>query len=61
MDERILSESIIDECYERYFTVPSLKNQAQAEDWTLYNLQLRLRDFASIVEGDQAMRAGDIG
>lgn len=55
------AQSIVDECYERYFTVSSLKESAETGDWTLYNLRLRLRDFASIVEGDQAMRAGDIG
>lgn len=61
LEEAVSAQSVIDECYSRYFTVSSLKDSSQTGDWTLYNLRLRLRDFASVVEGDQAMRAGDIG
>lgn len=61
LDQPGMAQSIIDRCYERYFTVDSLETSSQTGDWTLYNLRLRLRDFASIVEGDHAMRAGDIG
>lgn len=56
-----VAQSVIDECYNQYFTVTSLCDSSTKGDWTLYNLRLRLRDFASIVEGDKAMRAGDIG
>lgn len=42
-------------------TLELLKNTKERQDWTSYNMQLRLRDFASVIEGDHAMRAGDIG
>lgn len=56
-----MAQSLIDQCYERYFSYESLETSSKTGDWTLYNLRLRLRDFASIVEADQAMRTGDIG
>lgn len=61
LDQPQVAQSIIDECYDRYFGLDSLEAASKTGDWTLYNLRLRLRDFATIVEGDQAMRAGDIG
>ncbi|KAH9808174.1 hypothetical protein DFH28DRAFT_1196946 [Melampsora americana] len=61
LDQPGVAQSIIDKCYERYFSIESLEASYKSGDWTLYNLRLRLRDFASIIEGDQAMRAGDIG
>lgn len=39
-------------CYKMYFEGESLQKSSESGDWTLYNLQLRLRDFASIVEAD---------
>jgi hypothetical protein len=56
-----VANSIIDECYETYFTASSVDQSSKTGDWSLYNLRLRLRDFATIVEGDHAMRAGDVG
>lgn len=55
------AESIVDECYNEYFSSESLSNAKENSDWTCYNLGLRLRDFASVVEADRAMRQGDIG
>lgn len=56
-----VAQAIIDKCYDRYLTRDSLNDCSKTGDWTMYNMHLRLRDFATIVEGDQAMRAGDIG
>lgn len=56
-----VAQGIVDECYTRYFTSESLQRAADAKDWTLYNLQLRLRDISTLIEGDQGMRDGDIG
>lgn len=61
LDQPGMAQSIIDECYKRYFSIKSLEASSKTGVWTLYNFRLRLRDFASIFEGDQAMRAGDIG
>lgn len=52
---------VVQECFHEYFTAPSLNRKEQEHDWHGYNLCLRLRDFASIVEGEDAMRQGDIG
>lgn len=54
-------KAIIDECYRRYLSHDALKESKEKQYWTIYNMQLRLRDFASIIEGDNAMRDGDIG
>ncbi|KAH9818850.1 hypothetical protein DFH28DRAFT_1123196 [Melampsora americana] len=51
----------IDECYEAYFTVKPIENASKNGEWTLYNLRLQLRVFATIVEGYHAMQVGDIG
>lgn len=56
-----VAQAIIDKCYDRYLTRDSLNDCSKTGNWTMYNMHLRLRDFATIVEGDQAMRAGDIG
>lgn len=61
LDQDGVAQSIIDKCYHRYSTLESLRAASQAHDWTMYNMCLRLRDFATIIEADQAMRAGDIG
>lgn len=52
---------MLEDCFERFFEPATLRKHEEDENWAAYNFQLRLRDFASLVEGDQAMRAGDIG
>lgn len=61
IEEPGVAQAIIDRCYERYLSFDALQESKRDADWTIYNMQLRLRDFASIVEGDNAMRDGDIG
>lgn len=61
IEEPGMIESVIDKCYEKYLSHDALKESKKNQDWTIYNMQLRLRDFASIVEADNAMRDGDIG
>ncbi|KAH9470516.1 hypothetical protein Pst134EA_007768 [Puccinia striiformis f. sp. tritici] len=53
---------IVDLCYMRFFS-PAALRAASIDPKTggLKNALLRLRDFASIIECDRAMRAGDIG
>lgn len=54
-------EKVVEECWLRYFEGDALERAKSTESWTLHNLQLRLRDFATIVEAESATRAGDIG
>lgn len=56
-----MAQALIDEVYDKYFTGQSIRNAEEADDGALYNLRLRLRDFSTVVEADNAMRAGDIG
>ncbi|OAV92970.1 hypothetical protein PTTG_27496 [Puccinia triticina 1-1 BBBD Race 1] len=54
-------KEIIDETYERFFS-PEAKEAANLHPSPkLLNLILRLGDFATIVEGNAAMKSGDIG
>lgn len=55
------AQSIIDECFENYFTTRALNEAQQNGNTSGYNLRLRLRDFATVTEADSAMRQGDIG
>ncbi|KAI7955717.1 hypothetical protein MJO29_007116 [Puccinia striiformis f. sp. tritici] len=53
--------TIIDECYERFFSPSARRNAWLMKSGKHYNLLLRLRDFATVVECNAAMRAGDVG
>lgn len=55
------AEHIIDECFETYLTASAVKDTISKGDNTRHNLCLRLQDLATVIEADQAMRAGDIG
>lgn len=61
LEEPGVVKLIIDQCYNKYLSYNSLKRSKDAKDWTIYNMQLRLRDFGSVVECDNAMHDGDIG
>ncbi|KAH9808576.1 hypothetical protein DFH28DRAFT_908510 [Melampsora americana] len=54
-------KDVVDECFKDFFTAISLHKMEKSNNWHAYNLRLRLRDFASIIEGEDAMRQGDIG
>ncbi|KAI7942741.1 hypothetical protein MJO28_012768 [Puccinia striiformis f. sp. tritici] len=54
-------DSIIELCYERYFSPNALRQATTIKDQKHINLLLRLRDFATVVECNRLMRAGDIG
>jgi hypothetical protein len=54
-------QRIIDLCYTKFFSAESRVEASQLLSPKLANLQLRLLDFASIVEANAAMKAGDIG
>ncbi|KAH9810542.1 hypothetical protein DFH28DRAFT_1131935 [Melampsora americana] len=45
----------------KYFDADALEAARLSEDHTQYNLRLRLRDFATVMEAQEATRAGDIG
>ncbi|POW19989.1 hypothetical protein PSHT_04139 [Puccinia striiformis] len=53
---------IVDQTYNRFFT-PEAKASAAANPGSkkLSNLLLRLSDFATVVEGNSAMKVGDVG
>lgn len=61
MSEPGRAQELVDDCYHKYFTGDSIRKASEDGDLTLYNLRLRLRDFATIVEADRAMRQGDVG
>ncbi|KAA1084214.1 hypothetical protein PGT21_021262 [Puccinia graminis f. sp. tritici] len=52
---------IINLCYDRFFGCTQLKKAKTFNSPKLFNLMTRLRDFATIVEADRLMKAGDIG
>lgn len=52
---------MIDECHRMYCSTHSIRQASQSNDGALYNMRLRLRDFGTVIEADDAMRAGDIG
>ncbi|POW21641.1 hypothetical protein PSHT_02129 [Puccinia striiformis] len=61
------AQTVIDQCYERLFS-PKARRAAEKEatkkdspNPKLANLLLRLHDFATVIEADRAMKAGDIG
>lgn len=56
-----MAQGLIDECYDMYCSTGSIRTSSQMNDGALYNMRLRLRDFATVIEADKAMRAGDIG
>ena len=54
-------QSIIEKTYDRFFSPHSLRSASLEKSPKLSNLLLRLADFATIVEGNAAMKNGDIG
>lgn len=54
-------ERLIDLVWDQYFKGSALEVAEKSKDPTRYNLMLRLRDFATVVEAHEATRAGDIG
>ncbi|KAA1067261.1 hypothetical protein PGT21_010172 [Puccinia graminis f. sp. tritici] len=54
-------ESIIDKTYHQYFSARAKSKAAKSASPKHSNLLLRLGDFASIIEGNRAMKSGDIG
>ncbi|KAA1113943.1 hypothetical protein PGTUg99_020757 [Puccinia graminis f. sp. tritici] len=51
----------IDLCYTRFFGCTALQNADKSDSPKLFNLMTRLRDFATVIEANRAMKAGDIG
>jgi hypothetical protein len=61
---KILSEDInkvINRCYNRFFSHKAVASASKLASPKLSNLLLRLCDFATIIEADCSMKAGDIG
>ncbi|EHS62729.1 uncharacterized protein PGTG_22657 [Puccinia graminis f. sp. tritici CRL 75-36-700-3] len=54
-------KQIVDETYERFFSIEAKRNATIHTSPKLSNLLLRLSDFATVVEGNSAMKSGDIG
>ncbi|KAA1139258.1 hypothetical protein PGTUg99_037582 [Puccinia graminis f. sp. tritici] len=54
-------QEIIDKTYKRFFTPEARDAASELSSPKLSNLLLRLTDFATIVEGNLAMKAGDTG
>ncbi|KAA1136013.1 hypothetical protein PGTUg99_021287 [Puccinia graminis f. sp. tritici] len=52
---------IIDECYSQFLSPQARRNVSKAESPKLHSILIRLHDFATIVEANRAMKAGDIG
>lgn len=54
-------EKLFEALWENYFSASGIEDARVSGDYTAYNLRLRLRDFATVVEAQDATRAGDIG
>ncbi|KAA1098473.1 hypothetical protein PGT21_035615 [Puccinia graminis f. sp. tritici] len=54
-------EEIVGNCYTRFFSPFALREAQAKKDAKHINLLLRFRDFATVVECNRAMRAGDVG
>jgi hypothetical protein len=54
-------QEVVDKCYDWFFSPKALEKASKLSSPKLKNLLLRLRDFATIIEADCAMKAGDIG
>jgi hypothetical protein len=52
---------IIDTCYNRFFGCAELEKAESMDSPKLFDLMTRLRDFATVIEADRSMKAGDIG
>lgn len=52
---------ILELVWDSYFDVDAIKFHQKSPNKSTYNLCMRLRDFATVVEADSATRAGDIG
>ncbi|OAV96426.1 hypothetical protein PTTG_26389 [Puccinia triticina 1-1 BBBD Race 1] len=52
---------IIDACYNRFFGRAAFQKAKNMNLPALFNLMTRLRDFATIIEANRSMKAGDIG
>ncbi|KNF05273.1 hypothetical protein PSTG_01487 [Puccinia striiformis f. sp. tritici PST-78] len=67
MWEPVRAEAVIDECYDQLFSPKSCREaekeakKVDAPNPKLANLLLRLHDFATVLEADRSMKAGDIG
>lgn len=56
-----VAEALVEECYFRYCSEEARAESSHGHDGNLHNMKLRIRDFASLVEADRAMRDGDVG
>lgn len=56
-----VAKDIIAKTWELFFHPKALRTAHKGKDTRGYNLRLCLRDMATVVEADQAARAGDIG
>jgi hypothetical protein len=54
-------DKVFDLVWTRYFSESAIEDARQSSNHTSYNLCLRLRDFATVVEAHDSTRAGDIG
>lgn len=52
---------VFDEVWNQYFDSTAVESARVNVEHTQYNLMVRLRDFATVVEAHNATRAGDIG
>lgn len=56
-----MAQEIIDRCFDKSGCPESLRACESLGDFSGYNLRLRIRDLASVVEADNSTHAGDIG
>ncbi|PLW06155.1 hypothetical protein PCANC_26172 [Puccinia coronata f. sp. avenae] len=54
-------DDLVDKVYEKFMSVNALEKAKEDKDHRLTNLMLQVRDFATVVECDNAMRTGEIG
>lgn len=56
-----VATEIIQKSWTLFFDQQSLESSKLKKDYRAYNLRLRLRDLATVVEAENATKAGDIG
>jgi hypothetical protein len=55
--EEGVAQSVIDKCFDTFCSPP----KPQSSSLFLQNLHLRIRDFGTVIEAEEAMQQGDIG
>jgi hypothetical protein len=52
---------LVDECFNRFCTAEAREEAAERTSAKLHNFLLRLQEFSTVVEANQAMKDGDVG